>query len=285
MTNTPNIGIPYVPENTLDPAAGLNLALNFIDAVLQTAVISMDETVPPMTAADGALYIVGAGATGAWAGQDRNLARFVDEGNLWQFFVAGEEVRYVINLEDDGFYKFVDGSPGSWVLAAGLSDAPSDGEVYGRRDGLWEALLGLTVSDEESPQTVEPDVTQLVFANAILEVLAGGVVRVTIPPPAPAPVITEPGVSRTALASHAGDYTRFTNAATKTYLIGDDTYDVGDEFHGRNVGAGALTITEATGFTVNPPAGGTLVIPQGGTFTVKVVAADEADLFGVTEDA
>lgn len=284
--STPNRHIPYVPENTLDPAAGLNLALNFIDALLQTAVISMDLTVPPATGADGDLYVVGAGATGVWGGQDRNLARFVDEGNFWQFFVAGEEVFFVVNREDGNLYKFVEGSPtGSWALAAGLGDAPNDGERYARRSGLWEVYPGITVSDEESPQTIEPDVSELVFVGAILEVLTGGVVRVTIPPPDPAPVVTEASAARIALAAHAGDYTRFTNAAAKTYTIGEEAYQVGDEFHGRNVGAGDLTLVEATGFTINPPADGTLVIPQHGTFTVKIVAANEADLFGVTVDA
>jgi hypothetical protein len=98
-----------------------------------------------------------------------------------------------------------------------------------------------------------------------------------------APVVTESGTSLTADDTNAGTYTRFTNSSAKTYTFDDaETYATGAEYHGRNVGAGDLTITEAGGMTVNPPAGGTLVIPQGGTFTVKIVAADEADLFGVT---
>lgn len=101
-----------------------------------------------------------------------------------------------------------------------------------------------------------------------------------------APVVTEPGTSLTAAPANSGNYTRFTNSSAKAYTFDDaETYVVGAEYHGRNVGAGDLTITEAGTMTVNPPADGTLVIPQGGTFTVKIVAADEADLFGVTVDA
>lgn len=97
------------------------------------------------------------------------------------------------------------------------------------------------------------------------------------------PVVTESGTNLDATGSNDGNYTRFTNAGPKTYTFDDaETYSAGDEYHGRNVGAGDLTITEAGTMTINPPAGGTLVIPQGGTFTVKIVAADEADLFGVT---
>lgn len=97
------------------------------------------------------------------------------------------------------------------------------------------------------------------------------------------PIVTESTTALTADASNAGNYTRFTNAGAKTYTFDDaETYTAGDEYHGRNVGAADLTIAEAGGMTINPPAGGTLVIPQGGTFTVKIVGADEADLFGVT---
>src|SRR5690606_18524327 len=100
--STPNTGIPYVPENTQDPAAGLNLALNVIDALLQTAVIDMGQTAPPVSPSDGDLHIVGTGATGAWAGQDNNLARYVAEGDIWRSCEAGTQVRLILNLEDGG---------------------------------------------------------------------------------------------------------------------------------------------------------------------------------------
>lgn len=101
---TPNTGIPYVPEGTQDPAAGLNLALNVVDALLQTTVIDMDLTAPPGSPSDGDLHIVAAGATGDWAGQDDNLARYVAEGDFWQFFEAGAQVRIVFNSDDGGLY-------------------------------------------------------------------------------------------------------------------------------------------------------------------------------------
>lgn len=101
---TPNAGIPYVPENTLDPAAGLNLSLNVIDALLQTAVIDMSRTAPPSTPSDGERHIVAAGATGAWAGHDKALARFVAVGATWQFYAPGTNVSIVLNKADGGLY-------------------------------------------------------------------------------------------------------------------------------------------------------------------------------------
>lgn len=135
---TPNTGIPYVPENTTDPAAGLNLALNVIDALLQTAVIDMDLTAPPGSPSDGDLHIVGGSATGAWVGEDGNLARYVSEGDFWQFYEAGTQVKVVLNLDDGALYAY----DGSWGLVAGLADAPSDGSTYGRKDGAWEVVPG-----------------------------------------------------------------------------------------------------------------------------------------------
>jgi hypothetical protein len=97
------------------------------------------------------------------------------------------------------------------------------------------------------------------------------------------PVVTESGTNLDADNTNAGNYTRFTNSGTKTYTFDSaDSFNVGDEYHGRNVGAGLLTITEAGSFVINAPAGGTMDIPEGGTFTVKIVASAEADLFGLT---
>ena len=98
-------------------------------------------------------------------------------------------------------------------------------------------------------------------------------------------IVTDSTTARNLDADDMGKYLRFTNAGTKNLTVqdnADEAITAGAEVHGRNVGAGDLTIVEDTAVTVNPPAGGTLVIPQGGTFTLKKVATDEWDLFGVT---
>lgn len=85
MSDTVNNGIPFVPENTIDPAAGLNLSLNVIDALLQLSVQSIGATTPP-AGAEGDRHIVGAGATGDWAGQDNKMARYLS--GAWKFYDA-----------------------------------------------------------------------------------------------------------------------------------------------------------------------------------------------------
>jgi hypothetical protein len=240
--STPNVGIPYVTQGTLDPAAGLNLALNVIDALLQTAVIEVGRNTPPVSPSDGELYIVGVG-TGAWSGQDDNLARYVAEGTFWQFYTAGVQVNLVVSREDGGIYAYNGTSASSgWVLAGGLPDSPHDGSQYVRRDGAWEVVASTTAP----------------------------------------PVIDTAAANVDADETNAGNYTRFSHASP-TYTFDDaEPYEVGAEYHGRYVGAGSLLIVGTSGMTINPPADGTLEIPPQGTFTVKIVAADEADLFGVT---
>lgn len=219
--STPNRDIPYVPENTLDPAAGLNEALDIIDAIIVPKVIRMDLTAPPVGPADGDLYIPAPGATGDWADLDNYLVRYRQEGDFYQAWPP-EQVNLLLNGDDGGLYSWDLGlSPAQWVPA--------------------------------------------------------------IPQQAYAPVVTEATDTRVASPSDAGTYTRFTEADPKTWEFdGGESWVLGTEFHGRNAGAGNLTVFGSGGFTINPPTDGTNVIPEGGTFTLKIVAADEADLFGVT---
>ena len=66
MSNTVNNAIPFVPENTIDPAAGLNESLLTVDALLQLAVVSVGDNAPPDSPANGARYAVGTAPAGAW---------------------------------------------------------------------------------------------------------------------------------------------------------------------------------------------------------------------------
>jgi hypothetical protein len=122
---TPSNGIPYVPENTQDPAAGLNLSLNVLDALLQTFVLDMDQTAPPGSPVDGEMHIVGPAATDTWAGQDNNLTRYVADGAFWQFYEAGTQVRIVFNVADGGLYVW---HSSAWALLAQV--APSSTRYF-----------------------------------------------------------------------------------------------------------------------------------------------------------
>lgn len=214
--------------------------------VLVGPVISASTSAQPSSPSERDIYIIPSGATGSnWASfNEDDIVIFYE--NTWTAFAPFDGLRKFV--EDEGEdWQYIGDSSGGWSPAGGggggIPDAPSDGTLYGRKDAAWEA----------------------------------------VPPSVPAPVVAEAGTSLLADGTNAGNYTRFTSASAKTYSFDDgETYAIDAEYHGRNVGAGDLTLTEVGSFSINPPAGGTLVIPQGGTFTVKIVASAEADLFGVT---
>lgn len=101
-----NNTIPFVPENTIDPAAGLNESINVIDALLQVRVLSVGTNAAPASPAAGDRHVVGTAPAGAWASQAGKLARWLD--GQWSFFDAS----VVVNLGDDTLY--IRGSSG-WI--------------------------------------------------------------------------------------------------------------------------------------------------------------------------
>ena len=107
MSKSINNAIPFVPENTIDPAAGLNEAINVIDALMQVRVLTVGGNAPPATPAEGDRHIVGTAPTGAWAGKAGKLARWLGGG--WSFFDAA----LAVNLADSKLY--LRGSAG-WIV-------------------------------------------------------------------------------------------------------------------------------------------------------------------------
>ena len=121
MSNTVNNGIPFVPESTIDPAAGLNESLLTVDALLQLAVVSAGDNTPPGSPANGARYIVGTAPTGSWVGRDNQVAQWLD--GAWRFFATA---RYALNLADGLWYVR---QASTWVSLAG--GAPTWGSIAG----------------------------------------------------------------------------------------------------------------------------------------------------------
>ena len=102
-----NNNIPFVPENTIDPAAGLNESINVIDALLQVQVQTINTNTPPGSPTEGFRYVIGTAPTGAWAGQSNKLARYLD--GAWSFYSAC----IVVCLADNKLYIR---STGNWIV-------------------------------------------------------------------------------------------------------------------------------------------------------------------------
>lgn len=140
--NTINNNIPFVPENTVDPAAGLNLSLNQIDALLQVRAHSVGTNTPP-AGVEGQRHIVGTAPTGAWAGQANKLARFLD--GAWSFYdariVLG--VDGVLYVRPDATWLSFESGGVEWGEIGGMLEDQAD---------LVEAL-GEKVDDDDARLT------------------------------------------------------------------------------------------------------------------------------------
>jgi len=89
--------LPYLLAAQAQKHVTVNEALRLLDGLVQLAVLDRHLTTPPASPADGARYIVAAGATGAWAGWDGSVAYWVDGAWMrlaprpgWRVWVADE---------------------------------------------------------------------------------------------------------------------------------------------------------------------------------------------------
>ena len=110
-----------------------NQALAVLDQLAQAVVVDKDLAAPPVSPANGSMYIVAAGATGAWAGQSGKLAywlttvaawAFITPADGWSVWVADEAKRY-------------ERKAGAWVVVSsgGANSAALDG-LTGAADKL-----------------------------------------------------------------------------------------------------------------------------------------------------
>ena len=100
------------------------------------AVVSKTDDVPAVPVGYN-FYIVPAAATGAWAGQDDNLAWYDPDATAWEFYTPYEGCRvWVQDTQEMVVFKSTVWD-NSAIGGGGLSDAPSDGLTYGRKDAAW----------------------------------------------------------------------------------------------------------------------------------------------------
>lgn len=161
MTDTINNGIPLVPENTIDPAAGLNEALNVADALIQVDVISLTVATPPASPVVGDRYIVPTGAAGAWSGQARKLARW-EEGLFWAFYNA----QFVTN-NGVAYTK----TSGGWAVISGSGEANTTSNL-GAGEGIAAPKSGVNLPFKSL--TAGSNVTITSDANEITISSTGG---------------------------------------------------------------------------------------------------------------
>lgn len=98
MTMTPHLALPLLAAAQAQKHVTHNEALASLDALVHLAVKERGRTASPATPAEGERYLVGAGATGAFAGQDATIALY-DLG-AWRFFTPRAGWRVYVEAED-----------------------------------------------------------------------------------------------------------------------------------------------------------------------------------------
>ena len=84
MAYSPNLQLPFLDANQNQKHVTHNAALTILDVLINPKVESNGLTAPPGVPGDGQIWIVAAGATGAWAGKDGQLAAWQD--GAWSFY-------------------------------------------------------------------------------------------------------------------------------------------------------------------------------------------------------
>ena len=106
MTDTANLGLPFIEGSQAQKHVTHNEALRILDAAIQVAVLDTTRTAPPLAPAEGDRHIVAASPTGAWNGHAATIATWED--GAWRFLVPGTGW-IAWSVEDDILFVF-DGS-------------------------------------------------------------------------------------------------------------------------------------------------------------------------------
>jgi hypothetical protein len=114
MTATNKLGLEML-QNAAANQTLANTTFARLNQLVQAGVVDKDLAAPPASPADESLYIVGASATGAWAGRDGQLAYWLITAGAWQFITPKEGFFLHVN-DEDVFYKF---TGAAWEVFSG----------------------------------------------------------------------------------------------------------------------------------------------------------------------
>lgn len=110
-SHSPRHGLPYLHPGQAQKEAFVNEALARLDALVH-ATVNDQRAVPPADPEPGAAYLVAAGASGDWQGEEDSLAVFQGTHWLFQPPVRGASVRRLdsgqIWIFDDGWSAAVE---------------------------------------------------------------------------------------------------------------------------------------------------------------------------------
>ncbi|MCB1384856.1 MAG: DUF2793 domain-containing protein [Nitratireductor sp.] len=113
-----NLSLPYIAPQQAQKHVTHNEAIRMLDAVVQLSVASDTQTAPPATPDPGERHIIAAGATGAWAGHDLEIAAYQD--GAWAYYPP--QAGWLAWVEDIAGLQLWDGS--QWIAAGAQESLP-----------------------------------------------------------------------------------------------------------------------------------------------------------------
>ena len=146
MADTPKLTMPEISAAQASKEVTHNAALRDLDCLVQATAIDRDLTAPPGSPTDGATYLVGAGATGAWATHDNEIAYY--ESSAWSFHAPAEGWKiYLVDENKTVLWNgstWVEDTSSGYATFTGLTDTPANytdaSEKYVRVNTAADAL-------------------------------------------------------------------------------------------------------------------------------------------------
>lgn len=117
MTETSHLALPLLDAAQAQKHVTHNEALTLLDAVVHLSVSARNVSVPPASPAEGDRILVGAGASGAFASKERQIATFLAGG--WTFLQP--QAGWRLHVAAESLLRFFDGA--SWKdIGAGVRE-------------------------------------------------------------------------------------------------------------------------------------------------------------------
>lgn len=143
---TPRFGLPFLHAGQAQKEVYHNEALILADCLIHAHAVSAALSAPPASPLPGQCWIVGAGASDAWAGETGSLALWTEGG--WRFVAPREGLR--VRAGDEGLDYFHNGT--GWTKGELRPDGLyiSDIRVVGGREPAIAAPSGGSTVDSEA---------------------------------------------------------------------------------------------------------------------------------------
>lgn len=194
MSQSANLILPYLAPGQAQKHVTVNESLRRLDAVVQLAVVSATIDAQPGSPADGAVWILPPGKTGAAWGAMANHALAYYRDGAWEQ-VSPREGWLAYVKDADGFVYF-DGSAWEELAAGGGGGGGGDYTDEMARDAIAAALTagtGLSKTVDDSGDTITLAIDTSAEAERIRDVIAVALVagsNVSITPDDGADTIT-----------------------------------------------------------------------------------------------